>query len=797
MRGCGGPGGTGVVFAAREMTVYAQVLRRSVLAALLALGVAGSASAQAGQPSRQPIEGYGLRPFRLPPEPALPAPHPANIAYAGLGLRQNPEGVVVVGVQPGPFGGDGATSPSIWRGDLIVSMNGQSLDASGYVRLIRALAPGDTLHVVYRRSAHADPLAAVPRGDPEGEERSVAVVLDDAARWRGPLGQGLRPGRAIAAASAGEFEAFVLEKADALGLRAAPGGLDAQMAFLASLQRRLLDPNSLPAVVQALERPLSIDRVESEIAARARPLAQPQPLQETLAALHRLVVTTLDVEEVPAKPDLALALAAARGDYERAAAGLLAGMRDGNPTASADFARQLELMRASPQLVPLPVAMLPSVARRADELEQFADEAAASPQDVPSDLAERVRAAVEGTVLGAKVVDGGLWVVGGDGDNRYDMQQVAAVFDPGGADAYIFASPAQGPYQIIIDVSGDDRYEAFADLGGPAAAVFGVSILDDRAGNDRYFSRHQGAIAAGVFGVAVLIDSAGHDRYVNDGPGAGWSQGIGVYGAGVLIDRAGDDRYEGQVLAQGVGGPAGLGLVVDVAGDDVYTANGPHFPSAYGTAGVFWGLSQGFGVGLRGYAAGGVGALYDFSGDDAYAVGEFGQGTGYFQGLGILHDAAGDDGYAGSRYAQGSAAHHAAGILVDEAGNDAYACSGPAAQAGAWDMSVAMLIDHAGEDNYTAVGLAQGSAAQQAIAIRLDLSGADAYSCTGSCLGRSGDNVYHYDETGVFSFSAAIDLGGARDGYPETLPNDALRVTGPAAPERSADSGCCGLFLDE
>jgi hypothetical protein len=85
---------------------------------------------------------------------------------------------------------------------------------------------------------------------------------------------------------------------------------------------------------------------------------------------------------------------------------------------------------------------------------------------------------------------------------------------------------------------------------------------------------------------------------------------------------------------------------------------------------------------------------------------------------------------------------------------------------------------------------------RQAIAIRLDLSGADAYSCTGSCLRRSGDNVYHYDETGLFSFSAAIDLGGASDGYPEALPNDALLVTG-AAPERSADAGCWGLVLDE
>jgi len=703
----------------------------------------------------------------------------------------------VVGVQPGPFSGDGFKSSSIWRGDLIVSMNGQSLDVGGYLQLLRSLAAGDALRVVYRRGENADPYAAVPRGDPKGEERSVEILLDDAAKWRGTIGQGRPPGRAISSAQSGEFEDLILTRAEEFGLRSAPGTLDALLAHQSSLQRRLLDPNSLPAVVQALERPLSLDRVEAEIASQVRPLAQPQSLQQSVLALHQFTLRVLDLPDMQSKPDAAVKLSAARRDYQELAAGLLKRMRDEGAASDPQFPQYLQLMRASPDIIPLPVALLPKVAQHAAELEQFAQEASASLQPVPPELAERVVAAVEGPVLGAKLVDDELWVVGGDQANHYDMDLVAAVFDVGGSDVYAFSAPARGPYQIIIDQSGDDLYESQADFAGPAAAAFSVSVLNDRAGNDRYISHRQGAIATGLFGVALLIDEAGNDQYANETPGAGWSQGIGFYGAGLLIDRAGDDRYEAQVLAQGVGGPGGIGLIVDTAGNDTYAANGPHFPSRYGTAGVFAGLSQGFGLGIRGYVAGGVGALYDYAGDDVYSVGEYGQGSAYFQGLGILHDAAGNDRYLGSRYAQGSATHQAAGLLVDDAGDDSYKCPGPAGQAAAWDQSSAMLIDRGGNDSYSAGGLAQGSAAQQAVAILIDLDGEDAYSCTSPCLGQSRDNTYHYDEANILNFSVLLDRGDRTDTYAQPRSNDYLLRTGALRQDRPAASDCCGLFLDE
>ena len=776
---------------------------REVLVLLaISLGGIGSAFAQPADPhtsdSSGQLEADAPRAVRLvAPEPAPAGESARRPGYSGFGLRQNPEGAVVVGVQPGPFAGDGFKSPSIWRGDLIVSMNGQSLDVAGYTELLKSLAVGDTLRVVYRRGSSADPYSAVPHGDPDGEERTIEIVLDDATKWSGTIGQGLPPGHVIPSAQSGAFEDLILTKAQELGLRSAPGGVDALLANLYSLQQKILVPNSLPAVVQAFQRPLSLDRVEADIASQVRPLAEPQSLQQALLAIHQFILRTLDLPDLQSQPDIAVKLSAAKRAYEQRAVNLLKGMRDDSAPLGPELPQYLELMRAGPEIVSLSVAMLPKVAQYATGLENFAQEVSASPQPVPLELAERVSAAVEGPVLGAKLVDGELWVVGGDQANHYNMDLIAAVFDVGGSDVYTFSAPPQRLYQIIIDQSGDDLYESNADLAGPATGFFSVSVLYDRAGNDRYISHYQGSIAAGLFGVAILIDEAGNDQYINDTPGAGWSQGVGLYGAGVLIDRSGDDLYQAQILAQGVGGPSGLGVIVDTSGNDIYTANGPHFPSFYGTPGVFAGMSQGFGIGIRGYAPGGIGAIYDFAGDDRYSVGEFGQGSGYFQGLGILHDAAGNDQYIGSRYAQGSGAHQAAGILVDDAGNDSYSCPGPAGQGASWDQSIAMLIDRAGDDTYSASILAQGSGAQQAIGILIDLDGQDRYECTSACLGQSGDNTYHYDADKVFSFSVLIHRGGGTDTYPQSRSNDELIRTGTLVPDNPASSDCYGLFLDD
>jgi hypothetical protein len=199
---------------------------------------------------------------------------------------------------------------------------------------------------------------------------------------------------------------------------------------------------------------------------------------------------------------------------------------------------------------------------------------------------------------------------------------------------------------------------------------------------------------------------------------------------------------------------------------------------------------------VRELAAGGIGAIYDLAGNDFYSVGEFGQGTGYFQALGILHDSEGDDRYVGSRYAQGAGVHQAAGILVDERGDDVYVCAGPAAQGAAWDQSVGMLIDGSGSDTYTAADLAQGAAAHQAVGVLIDLGGQDSYACSSACLGQGGDNQYHYAPAHVFSLSVFMHLGGQRDSYAQGRHNDEALTTGAERTDDPGASDCCGLFLD-
>ena len=148
---------------------------------------------------------------------------------------------------------------------------------------------------------------------------------------------------------------------------------------------------------------------------------------------------------------------------------------------------------------------------------------------------------------------------------------------------------------------------------------------------------------------------------------------------------------------QGVGGPRGLGAIVDAQGGDLYRANGPSFGSAYGTPAVYLGMSQGFGIGVRGYAAGGVGALYDLAGHDRYEAGEFSQAGGYYFGLGILHDVAGRRSLLRQPLRAGVRRAPGVGVLVDDAGDDTYWSMTAASQAGTWDQSIGLLLDKAGQ----------------------------------------------------------------------------------------------------
>ena len=678
--------------------------------------------------------------------------------FLGLSVRDTDRGLVVGWVSPGPLGGRGFESASgIQRGDNVVSVDGRAVDAAGF----KAAREGEaspatrsTRRIDARREARAD--AAIPQGGAGGEER---YARGDARRPE-RLGRYRRPragGRVIPEPAEGAFESLVLEAAAEAGARAGRegvgGGLDALLPYLARIQEDALDPGSLPAVVNAFRRPLSVDAVEEKIARAMKAAAAGDPSSSRGARAAGAG------SGEPGRPDPGGDGARAGRPGRRGRSARCSGSRDSTSRRRSTRGRGARRRsgssgrcgpRSSSTTITRRSTSGPSTwtsghgrrtcsgsrssccaTRRVRWEAQAASHAADAPRD---DVPEAVRAFVEGDVLWhGRDALGRLTVVGGAGPNRYAMRGIAAVYDVGGNDRYDYAAsptPDTAPIalRLVVDLAGDDVHESTADFEGPATGVFGLSLLDDRAGDDVYRSRRSFSIGAGLVGLGVLLDHAGDDVYENLGEDSGWAIGVGFWGAGLMIDRAGADVYHGEKHVQGVGGPRGLGAIVDAQGRDLYRANGPSFASAYDTPAVYLGMSQGFGIGVRGYAAGGVGALYDLAGHDRYEAGEFSQAGGYYFGLGILHDVAGDDLYHGNRYGQAFAAHQAVGVLVDDAGDDTYWSMTAASQAGTWDQSIGLLLDKAGNDAYRCDGLGQGGASMQAIALLIDLGGNDRYT---------------------------------------------------------------------
>lgn len=408
----------------------------------------------------------------------------------------------------------------------------------------------------------------------------------------------------------------------------------------------------------------------------------------------------------------------------------------------------------------------------------------------PEPPREEIARALTGTILACEFVEGVGWVVVGSlADNTYDMSQVAAVFDPGGNDKYEWHKLRTGN-QAVIDLAGNDLYSGKA-IQGPAAGIYGLSLIDDRAGDDIY-DGNSFACGVGIMGVGVLIDRAGNDRY----SGGDWSIGTGAFGAGFVFDHAGADTYEAGAYSQGCGGPLGLGAIVDRKGNDLYRMR-ELVPSGYGDPAINYAMAQGVGVGIRYLVAGGLGAICDMAGDDRFEGGEFSQGCGYFHGVGMIFDAAGDDLHCSGRYSQGTAAHHGVGAMIDLCGNDTYWSMVAASQGGAWDLSAALLLDGSGDDTYRAGGLSQGAASQQAIGYLCDLDGSDHYLGLGSSVqGESGGNGYHFDQLHARSFSLLIDRGAGVDYFSSMRPAGSITATGPIGTGAPAGAPLFGLFID-
>lgn len=293
---------------------------------------------------------------------------------------------------------------------------------------------------------------------------------------------------------------------------------------------------------------------------------------------------------------------------------------------------------------------------------------------------------VNGAVLESIDTPTGKVVIGGRGNNVYELDKMAgvcAVVDLGGDDIYREgAVSAQRPILVLLDLGGNDRYEG-SQPGIQGGAMLGVSMLVDLAGDDVYEAKDlaQGAV---IGGVGILIDRAGNDRY----RGLRRVQGQALFGVAILLDRAGKDEYHAAMRAQGFGGPLGFGVLNDLEGNDHYYCGGMWRTSYYPETQGYEAWGQGVGVGLRGVTNGGIGVILDGSGDDLYEYDYFAQGGGYWLGAGFIRDFHGNDRRLGStrkehdgsyrvqplfgRFTCGFGCHYAIGFCFDDHGNDTY-----------------------------------------------------------------------------------------------------------------------------
>lgn len=341
------------------------------------------------------------------------------------------------------------------------------------------------------------------------------------------------------------------------------------------------------------------------------------------------------------------------------------------------------------------------------------------------------------------------WRVGGAGRDVY-TGDFTFILDIGGDDIYDLSYDPANPHPvIIIDLAGNDQYNAKSDFA-IASGCFSVGLLLDFGGDDRYSGKSFG-VGSGFFGLGLLYDAAGNDWYDGDTH----VQGAGTYGMGIVIDEAGRDIYNGALHAQGFGFIKGIGTLYDFEGSDSYYAGGK-YKDVLRYDDHYLSMSQGFGYGLRPWTSGGLGFLVDLNGNDNYYSDIFAQGTSYWWSLGMLYDSSGNDNYQSYQYAQGAATHMTLGILVDDYGHDVYFGKGLMHGCG-HDYSCGIMLDRHGNDTYTAYDLSQGAGSANGAGIQIDNEGDDRYFIKNPKNTHGfGDSRRDFGSIGLF-----IDLGGA------------------------------------
>ncbi|MDA3886721.1 MAG: hypothetical protein PF638_14100 [Candidatus Delongbacteria bacterium] len=310
----------------------------------------------------------------------------------------------------------------------------------------------------------------------------------------------------------------------------------------------------------------------------------------------------------------------------------------------------------------------------------------------------------------------GKIAIGTEGDDTYEGEYFL-IIDQGGNDTYKLNNKAQR-FSYIIDLKGNDRY--ISAEYGPASTFNGISFLYEGEGDDIYECTNN-SLASTEYGFAVLLEAGGNDKYLS----LKSSQASASFGYACLWDNGGNDVYLGEEKTQAFAGVSGYSVLVDENGNDNYTLSGTQV-DVLRYSDHFISMGQGFSIGDRDNAAGGMAFLFDKQGNDNYISDIFGQGGAYWFALGALYDFKGNDNYISYQYSIGSGVHLAFGTVIDLEGDDSYKSKGVSIGCG-HDYAGGMFFDLKGNDSYQAESLSIGAGNADAISIFFDGQGDDLY----------------------------------------------------------------------